>query len=306
MDVQGEKILKDLPFDLYTRNLIITQSVNHVREQKKLKILDIGGRNGSLKFQNDDYFILDILSIDSDSKESFIKGDAKFIPFKNASFDVVISSDLYEHIPQQDRKIVLDEMFRVSKKFIVLGSPFYSPEIEKSEIILNDYYLKLNGEEHPWLKEHIANGLPKSEEFESILLKKKSSYVKIGSNHISVWFKILMLMMYASHHEVPPNCLKEIFLFYNENLSDLGDSLEPTYRKIYVIQKSGNIEDVNIVPCGGEINPQKLQYLETLIFEAIRSSAEKKDNHIRFLDLEISRNVMEIQQNNEIIAFKTD
>lgn len=298
-----EKILEDLPFDLFMRNFIITQIVDQIRNQKKLKILDVGGRNGSLKFENDDYVILDIRTIDNDiEKNCYFQGNAKCIPFKDESFDIVISSDLYEHIPQQDRKIALDEMLRVSKKFIILGAPFYSPEIEKSEIILNDYYLKLNGEDHPWLKEHIEIGLPDIEEFESILLGKKCSFQKIGSNHLSIWFKILMLIIYASRHEVPLDYLKKIYTFYNKHCFELGDSLEPTYRKIYAIQKFGIIENINVISRRSVIDTQKLRQLEVLIFDAIRSSAEKKDNHIRYLDFEKSRDTRDIQQKNEIIA----
>jgi GT2 family glycosyltransferase len=317
MIVQYEK---KLPFDLYTRNFIIKQIIEQIRNSKKLKILDVGGRNGFLTqfFQNDDYFILDTRPVDLDLKDSYINGTAKFIPFIDDSFDIVISSDLYEHIPQNDREIVFDEMFRVSKKFIILGAPFHSPGIEKSEIIINDYYFKLNGEDHPWLKEHIKNGLPQSEEFESILLEKKVSYKKFGSNHLSIWFQIIMLIMYASHHEVPSDSLQKVYEFYNENFSELGDSLEPTYRKIYIIQKFGIIVNIKILPYRKKIDPQKLQILQELIFDAIRSSAEKKDNHIRFLDFENYQKTLEnekyqhdeknfkidIQQKNDIITLK--
>lgn len=46
----------------------------------------------------------------------FLIADAKQLPFKDKSFDLVFSSDFFEHIPEEEIDIVLKEMQRVGKK----------------------------------------------------------------------------------------------------------------------------------------------------------------------------------------------
>ena len=55
----------ELPFDLYTRNFLISNLVEAIRYKAKLKILDIGGRGGQLRnfFEEDEYYILDFLPV---------------------------------------------------------------------------------------------------------------------------------------------------------------------------------------------------------------------------------------------------
>lgn len=48
----------------------------------------------------------------------FYHADAKQLPWPNQTFDVVVSSDFFEHIPEQDIDQVFSEMKRVGKKVI--------------------------------------------------------------------------------------------------------------------------------------------------------------------------------------------
>lgn len=50
----------------------------------------------------------------------FIKFDATKIPFKDNSFDIVYSSDVYEHV--QDQDAFLSESFRVSKNLVFFNT----------------------------------------------------------------------------------------------------------------------------------------------------------------------------------------
>ena len=113
----------DLPFDLYTRNKIISDLIYLLRKNKKCsKILDIGGRSGHLKDflqEDDDLYILDIRKSEFNEKNYFV-GDIISAPFKDHIFDVVVSSDLFEHISPENRENTLSEMLRFSKHFVIL------------------------------------------------------------------------------------------------------------------------------------------------------------------------------------------
>lgn len=51
-------------------------------------------------------------------EDFFIQADAKKLPFKDNSLDVVFSSDFFEHIPEEDINTVYNEMKRVGKRVV--------------------------------------------------------------------------------------------------------------------------------------------------------------------------------------------
>ena len=67
--------------------------------------------------------IVDRVSVERKRKFGFFLADATWLPFRNESFDAVVSFDVIEHI--SDDKQFITEAFRVCKKkgYVVLGTP---------------------------------------------------------------------------------------------------------------------------------------------------------------------------------------
>jgi len=284
-EIKNEKL--DLPFDLYTRNILISKLVNGVRNKRKLKILDVGGRGGQLKdfLKEDKCYVLDLRESER-REEIYIVGDIRDAPLKNSSFDVVISSDLYEHIPREDRLKTVSEMLRLSKNFIILGAPFYSKEVEEAERKAYNFFLKNTGEPHPWLKEHIENGLPLRDELEDFLIEKGYEFYILETNNISNWLLLQFLTSYAYNYGLPEEKVSKVYRYYNENFVDLGDFLEPTYRKIYLVGKRGTLPTLEL-KIDKSVDESKRQNLLSLVFDCIaeiNTVIQEKDNHIRNLE----------------------
>lgn len=53
-----------------------------------------------------------------------IQGDATNLPFKDGEFDVVLTTDMLEHLPHTIEKRVWDQLFRVAKKWVLVAVPF--------------------------------------------------------------------------------------------------------------------------------------------------------------------------------------
>ena len=51
----------------------------------------------------------------SEKKYGLINQDKLELPFKNNSFDYILSADVLEHVGYDNQKIVVSEMFRVLK-----------------------------------------------------------------------------------------------------------------------------------------------------------------------------------------------
>jgi pseudaminic acid biosynthesis-associated methylase len=61
-----------------------------------------------------------------------VEGDAKSLPFKDGSFDMVFTSGVLIHIPPDDLEIVMGEMLRVSRQYIH-GLEYWHPELIEVE-----------------------------------------------------------------------------------------------------------------------------------------------------------------------------
>ena len=145
--------------------------------EEKFTILEVGGRGNFLRrfLPNDAITILDV---DDSNEENYIKGDGRKLPFKKNIFDIVVSTDVLEHIPPDDRTRYLEEQIRVAKQAIILSGPLYTSKVARLEKQANNYYRKLTGKDHPWLKEHIEYGLPEASKIETIFKSLNWEYEK--------------------------------------------------------------------------------------------------------------------------------
>lgn len=97
-----------------------------------------------------------VYAADQDTRKhvQFILGDAMYLPFRDASFDVIICAQVYEHVP--DDKRLFEEIYRVlKKKGVVFFSgpnwlfpiePHYSwPFLHWLPPLLADTVLKITG-----------------------------------------------------------------------------------------------------------------------------------------------------------------
>jgi GT2 family glycosyltransferase len=275
--------LTELEFDLYTRNILIKKMIESIRnENTPFRILDVGGRAGKLKYflPDDEIHILDIRK---GEEIDYVLGNIKAAPYQSNSFDIVISSDVYEHIPENDRLDVISEMFRISSNYVILGAPFYSEAVNDAEINACNYYREIVGEPHPWLREHIENGLPSKDKLETFLKKSGFDFVKIGTNNISNWLLLQLYTFYAYKYGIAPENVSEVNQFYNENFSELGDLCEPTYRTIYLMVKEGPLPQTDFASYSMP-DILKQNALETSVFKTIGMSTDSKNTHITNLE----------------------
>ncbi len=291
---QNENDILSLPFDLYTRNKLINNLVDILRAGGGFEILDVGGRNGDLiKFlhKRNKLYIIDIRRSEQQEK-NYIVGNIKKAPFEDDSFDVVISSDLYEHINPSDRIISLSEMLRISKNYIILGGPFYSEENEEAENRANNFFLEITERQHPWLEEHIKTNLPKKDELERYLIEEGYDFFVVTTNNILNWYLLQCFIFYSYKYGPPADKIKAVYRFYNENFIELGDLIEPTYRRIYIIGKKGSLP-INklqaMINFSTRFDIIKYQKLVSLLFDCLRAIPESKDTHIKNLEYQISK-----------------
>lgn len=119
-------------------------------------ILDVGGEGFFRQFVKARVTSVNVKAAD-------VRYSGVLLPFKDNSFDIVVSCDTLEHISKQGRERFLSEFVRVSRKGVVLCAPLGTLEhIEAEKTVVKSN--GLDPQLKAYLEEHIAYGLPTPEE----------------------------------------------------------------------------------------------------------------------------------------------
>lgn len=107
-----------------------------------------------------------------------VEASADELPFDDASFDVVLSLEMLEHVPPARRGPAVEEMLRVLRPGGRLIVTFPSGETAAHlDAWLNRRFRRVTGEDHPWAIEHIEHGVPETEEILALLPSEAAVHV---------------------------------------------------------------------------------------------------------------------------------
>ena len=220
-------------FDQYQRYRTVARVIEAFSAGKPLDILEVGAnvhRNLERFAPGHRITYLERDLPDALARDpAFVKGDATAMPFEDRRFDLVVTVDVFEHIPAAQRMAFVREVARVSRGDLLLGAPFDTPGVHAVEQSANGFYRALSGLEHPWLSEHLASELPDlgqtRAQFESFGLQVET----FGHGEIDLW---LALMQAHLAETVYPDVVPKVRAIYRMYARDVyrTDVREPCYR----------------------------------------------------------------------------
>ncbi len=250
-----KNLATSLPPDGYSRFFVIVKILQQTYKTKNqtLKILDVGGcspylyeclLNSGLKF---DLTIVDILPKPKSIKGKYIQEDITQSQLPSDSFDVVVSTDVLEHIPIDLKQKFVNACVNLSKDLIILAAPFDTPGVDSAEHLVNDFNKKLFGVGQDWLEEHFEFTKPSIDLVSKTLDKTKYPYDHFGANNLYSWTLSAHVNLMDARVGFNKKKLKEIRQTYNANLSESIEFTEPSYRHFFVVFKNQLLQDKNIV-----------------------------------------------------------
>ena len=238
-----------LPFDLYQRYRFAGDLAEVL---EPVSILDAGGNlgdaGGHLAVSREFFYSAGghhpakIISSDlrhCDHPEH-VPGDGLALPFPDGSFEMTVSLDVLEHIPPESRLRFLEELDRVSSKWVLLAAPFSSDHVKKAEsALVKDLGLH-------FLDEHSELGLPEEELVTDFFRNQKGRFVtRFENGCLPRWFGMLPLtQMVFSMHQY--KLYSRFNRYYNENYYQ-KDCVTPGYRTVFLISRKNLTEEKNTV-----------------------------------------------------------
>jgi SAM-dependent methyltransferase len=209
-------------FRFKTLSSEIYKNVSSLSE--KPTILDIGGGNGELASFIPDYRYCLV--------EPTVNGiNGLKLPFKNESFDLVVSCHVLEHIPIIDREKFLDQLLSKSRKGVILLNPIHIEQTLPNERM----QLFIDITNASWAKEHLECSLPTVDSIKEYANKRniKCHYAPNGTMTTSM---ALVFFDYLSAH-LDKDKYKRINEFFNTKYLDILDSEEFPGAGLFYLEK---------------------------------------------------------------------
>jgi SAM-dependent methyltransferase len=107
-------------------------------------------------------------------------GRAEAMPFADDAFEIAIAVEVFEHIPAELRAEAIREMVRVvgpgGRIILTFPSGETAQECDKR---LNDAYKERYGVPHPWIVEHLQEGVPDTEHMRALLVTETGSGAEV-------------------------------------------------------------------------------------------------------------------------------
>ena len=156
--------LAELDVNQYQRFKILQAHLSNLLNAGD-SMLDIGGGHGILTqfVPENRYFLV----------EPSVNGVSGLkLPFPDSSFDAVVTCHVLEHIPVEQRNTFIDELVRVSKRYVLIFNPFKDNKLDEMERL--KLILDITGA--PWAKEHMDCGLPVIDDVTTYLSTKGLSH----------------------------------------------------------------------------------------------------------------------------------
>lgn len=147
-----------------------TPVVNAIKKERlKVKqIVEVGGTGEGIAFYLPDYEIVDcdiefVKNIPPNVKP--VKSKKEELPLPDNYTEIVVSIDMLEHLPTNDRRQkMVKEMLRVAKRKVILTVPTGKESLETIKKFGELFHKKYPRIKHEYLNEHLAYGHPQKEE----------------------------------------------------------------------------------------------------------------------------------------------
>jgi methyltransferase family protein len=139
--------------------------VSFIRTHRPISVLEVGsGPQGIAYFLKDMPVVGTDVQFGEKPRKNIrpVMASCIDLPFRENAFEMVVSSDMMEHLPEKLRQSAMKEMLRIASRYVVVGFP--SGAIARAHDLDVAAFLNRWGIKMPiWVSEHLEHEYPTSQ-----------------------------------------------------------------------------------------------------------------------------------------------
>ncbi len=228
-------------FDRYARYGAIVRTIRATLGGGRLTVLDVGDGSGYLRAFDAG---LRAVSMDLALSEAPLPGatlavgDGTNLPVPDGAVDVVVSSDVLEHVPDEARPRFLTELARAARRLVVVAAPFDTPGVAGAEELARRYAALAMAAPQDQLDEHAERGLPLLEDARAALEGAGLAVAVQGNGNLHDWLLSMLLKHQVGARPALAPLEGAYDLSYNLLLAGRSE-VPPYYRHVLAAGREG-------------------------------------------------------------------
>jgi len=218
-------------------------------------------------------------------------GTPVILPYADNSFDGCFITDVYEHIPAEQRPELLREMLRVTDGLVLIGSPQGNEIVTRFDRIVFDFIWGKYAERFEPLDQHFNFGLEPLEQTLASLKKEGADrVVALPCNFVYRWIHQILIFFDLQYRQKHSELFEPINRIYNERLSPY-DYKEPCYRYLIAVATDSTLDLDEMVEklAKPPETPSLVADTEGALADAYRAVDAKLADQLRFYSKEMDR-----------------
>ncbi len=246
--MKKKSVLTEYEFDQFQRYSLLRRllycvyDISDEEKERQVTLFDVGAGPSGLT----ETFLGPVFEITSADVEQFDNPEIMEIkpgqPFEmpDNSVDTVLSLEVLEHVPPEQRTLHINECLRVSRDVTIISCPVNTQAAAAAEKRINDIYQSMAGQDHPFLVEHIQNGLPDPDEIRGCIEQSGSLFLEMSNLHMADWEAFFLSDILLSTLPDGQEFIRTIHDVENNRYRCCYKD-GPHYRRFFVVAKNQNV-----------------------------------------------------------------